>query len=86
MFYRVVRKPASIRFDEVALFFIFDMRHYGIKTSEYIYVIMQQPKENSNVIDKVSSTVFPQLKGGALEYSNRHVECESKGFTGAVEL
>ncbi|MGE8555356.1 MAG: hypothetical protein ACN6OB_15655 [Chryseobacterium jejuense] len=37
--------------------------HFGIKTSEYIYVIMKKPKENPNVIDKVSSTVFPQLKG-----------------------
>ncbi|OCA78350.1 hypothetical protein BBH99_08665 [Chryseobacterium contaminans] len=61
--YNVLRKPTFIRFDEVALFFIVDMRHYGIKTSSYICVIMKQPKENTNVIDKVSSTVFPHLKG-----------------------
>lgn len=61
--YNVLRKPTLIRFDDVALFFIFDMRHYGIKTSEYIYVIMKKPKENENVIDKVALTVFPQFKG-----------------------
>ncbi|WET49071.1 hypothetical protein PYS58_21330 [Chryseobacterium indologenes] len=61
--YNVVRKPTFIRFDDVALFFISDMRHYGIKTSEYIYVIMKKPKENMNVVDKVALTVFPHFKG-----------------------
>lgn len=61
--YNVLRKPTFIRFDDVALFFISDVRHYGIKTSEYIYVIMKKPKENENVIDKVALTVFPHLKG-----------------------
>ncbi|REC62379.1 hypothetical protein DRF65_11760 [Chryseobacterium pennae] len=61
--YNVLRKPTFIRFDEVILFFIVDMRHCGIKTSSYICVIMNQPKKNPNVLDKVSTTVFPQLKG-----------------------
>ncbi|PKF74802.1 STM3941 family protein [Chryseobacterium sp. PMSZPI] len=61
--YNVLRKPTFIRFDDVALFFISDMRHYGIKTSEYIYVIMKKPKENENIIDKVTLTIFPQFKG-----------------------
>ncbi len=61
--YSILRKPTFIRFDDVALFFISDMRHHGIKTSEYICVIMKKPKENPNVIDKVSSAVFPQLEG-----------------------
>ncbi|MCS4305669.1 STM3941 family protein [Chryseobacterium sp. BIGb0232] len=61
--YNVLRKPTFIKFDEVTLFFIVDMRHYGIKTSSYICVIMNQPKKNPNVLDKVSTTVFPQLKG-----------------------
>lgn len=61
--YSILRKPTFIRFDDVALFFISDMRHHGIKTSEYIGVIMKKPKENPNVIDKVSSAVFPQLEG-----------------------
>lgn len=61
--YNVFRKPTFIRFDEVALFFISDMRNHGIKTSSYICVIMKKPKENPNVIDKVSSTVFPQWNG-----------------------
>lgn len=61
--YNVVRKPTCIQFDDVALFFISDIRHYGIKTSEYIYVIMKKPKENMNIVDKVALTVFPQFKG-----------------------
>lgn len=61
--YNVLRKPTFIRFDDVALFFISDIRHYGIKTSEYIYVIMKKPKENMNIVDKVALTVFPQFKG-----------------------
>jgi hypothetical protein len=61
--YNVVRKPTFIQFDDVALFFISDIRHYGIKTSEYIYVIMKKPKENMNIVDKVALTVFPQFKG-----------------------
>ncbi|RXM49699.1 MULTISPECIES: STM3941 family protein [unclassified Chryseobacterium] len=61
--YNVLRKPTFIRFDDVALFFISDTRHYGIKTSEYIYVIMKKPKENMNIVDKVALTVFPQFKG-----------------------
>lgn len=61
--YNVFRKPTFIRFDEVALFFISDMRNHGIKTSSYICVIMKKPKENPNVIDQISSTVFPQWNG-----------------------
>lgn len=61
--YNVLRKPTLIRFDDVTLFFISDVRHYGIKTSEYIYVMMKKPKENVNVIDKVALTVFPHFKG-----------------------
>lgn len=61
--YNVLRKPTFIRFDDVTLFFVSDVRHYGIKTSEYIYVMMKKPKENVNVIDKVALTVFPHFKG-----------------------
>lgn len=57
--YNVFRKPKSIDFEEVTLFFMIDMRHHGIKTSEYICIIMKNPKERTNMMDRISSELFP---------------------------
>lgn len=65
--YNVLRKPTTIGFDNVLLFCTSDIRHFWIKTAEFIHIVLKQPKKNHNILDHISSKLVQN--SGSLEYS-----------------
>lgn len=56
--YNVLRKPTTINFDDVLLFSTSDMKHHGIKTTEFIHIVLKHPKKNSNLLNNISPRLF----------------------------
>lgn len=65
--YNVLRKPTTIDFDDVLLFCTSDIKHFWIKTAEFIHIVLKHPKKNSSLLNAIFSKMA--LNSESIQYS-----------------
>lgn len=57
--YNFIRKPKVINLEEVSSFYKSTQKHRGIKSAEFVHIVMKAPPKNKHSFRKESLKLFP---------------------------